>query len=239
MTMKMMVGLNGANLGTCDHKVSLGGRISFITIQLDTKANGEYLRKCIFDGPYKLTSIVIEAVTATVNAPACTEHDEADDNDIYSAVDACNTAIEMGTAMKDYKPCSEGYRICKDCGTLCKVFQEALQYLPKTTFELLQTPGTRLKTPHQGYNRVNQSGRMEAHYSFMAKIQEVLPEESSSTDQPLEQVDQNAAECVDERAALANLIANLTLDTEENKMILKQLKKANASLTLRIEECRN
>ncbi|GJU89129.1 hypothetical protein Tco_1301552 [Tanacetum coccineum] len=45
------------------------------------------------------------------------------------------------------------------------------------------------------------------------------------------QVDQNAAECVDERAALANLIANLTHDTEENKTIQKQLKKANASLT--------
>ncbi|GJV73707.1 hypothetical protein Tco_1493702 [Tanacetum coccineum] len=49
------------------------------------------------------------------------------------------------------------------------------------------------------------------------------------------QVDQNAAECVDERAALANLIANLTLDTEENKTILKQLKKANASLTQELE----
>ncbi|GKD50870.1 uncharacterized mitochondrial protein-like protein [Tanacetum coccineum] len=67
---------------------------------------------------------------------------------------------------------------------------------------------------------------LEAHYSYMAKIQEVSPEESSSTGQPLEQkddsnvtpdssnictndnqVDQNAAECVDERAALANLIA--------------------------------
>ncbi|GJX58348.1 hypothetical protein Tco_0289738 [Tanacetum coccineum] len=128
---------------------------------------------------------------------------------------------------------------------------------------------------------------LEAHYSFMAKIQEVLHEESSSTDQPLEQVqnhdennvfanerrhseqpesindtyvlekddsnvtpdssnicnndnqvDQNAAECVDERAALANLIANLTLDTEENKTILKQLKKANASLTQELKECR-
>ncbi|GKB67729.1 hypothetical protein Tco_0929141 [Tanacetum coccineum] len=66
---------------------------------------------------------------------------------------------------------------------------------------------------------------------FMAKIQEVLPAESSSTDTPLEQVQNNdeknvfanerqhsekhAAECADERAALANLIANLTLDTEE------------------------
>ncbi|GJW02596.1 integrase, catalytic region, zinc finger, CCHC-type containing protein [Tanacetum coccineum] len=129
---------------------------------------------------------------------------------------------------------------------------------------------------------------LEAHYSFMAKIQEVLPEESSSTDQPLEQVqnhdennvfanerrhseqpesindtyvlekddskvtpdssnisnndnqvDQNAAECTDEHAALANLIANLTLDTKENKTILKQLKKANASLNQELKECRN
>ncbi|GJR30655.1 retrovirus-related pol polyprotein from transposon TNT 1-94 [Tanacetum coccineum] len=64
---------------------------------------------------------------------------------------------------------------------------------------------------------------LEAHYSYMARFQEV---------------DQNAAECVDERAALANLIANLTLDTEENKMILKQLKKANASLTQELEKCK-
>ncbi|GJU26942.1 hypothetical protein Tco_1165563 [Tanacetum coccineum] len=45
---------------------------------IDTKANGEYLRKCIFDGPYKLTSVVIKAVAATVNAPAVPEHDEAE-----------------------------------------------------------------------------------------------------------------------------------------------------------------
>ncbi|GKG22120.1 hypothetical protein Tco_0384715, partial [Tanacetum coccineum] len=82
----------------------------------------------------------------------------------------------------------------------------------------------------------------------------VLPEESSSTEQPLEQVqnndennvfankrqhyEDNTVECTDERAALANLIANLTLDTEENKTILKQLKKANASLTQELKECK-
>ncbi|GKF23259.1 hypothetical protein Tco_0075581 [Tanacetum coccineum] len=70
---------------------------------------------------------------------------------------------------------------------------------------------------------------LEAHYSFMAKIQEVLLEESSSTEQPLEHVqnndennvfsnkrqhyENNTVECADERAALANLIANLTLNT--------------------------
>ncbi|GKG38340.1 hypothetical protein Tco_0460052, partial [Tanacetum coccineum] len=48
----------------------------------------------------------------------------------------------------------------------------------------------------------------------------------------------NFSECADERAALANLIANLTLDTKENKTILKKLKKANASLTQELEECK-
>ncbi|GJV01456.1 retrovirus-related pol polyprotein from transposon TNT 1-94 [Tanacetum coccineum] len=43
---------------------------------------------------------------------------------------------------------------------------------------------------------------------------------------------------VQQRAALANLIANLTLDTEENKTILRQLKKANASLTQELTECK-
>ncbi|GJR70465.1 hypothetical protein Tco_0016530 [Tanacetum coccineum] len=127
--------------------------------------------------------------------------------------------------------------------------------------------------------------KLEAHYSYMAKIQEVSPEESSSTSQPLEQVqnhdendvfanvrrhseqpesindtyvlekddsnvipdssnictndnqvDQNAAECVDERAALANLIAlKLLIDSyTKNKMELKQLKKAKCIIDSRI-----
>ncbi|GKF41568.1 hypothetical protein Tco_0124910, partial [Tanacetum coccineum] len=53
------------------------------------------------------------------------------------------------------------------------------------------------------------------------------------------QVDQNAVACVDERVALANLIANLTLDMEENKTVLKQLKKANATLTQELTECKS
>ncbi|GJS68773.1 hypothetical protein Tco_0683338 [Tanacetum coccineum] len=94
---------------------------------------------------------------------------------------------------------------------------------------------------------------LEAHYSFMAKIQEVLLEESNSTKQPLEQVQNNdennvfanerqhsendTAKCADERATLANLIANLTLDTEENKTILKH-KEIKPSLTSRTRECK-
>ncbi|GJZ37282.1 hypothetical protein Tco_0583473 [Tanacetum coccineum] len=95
---------------------------------------------------------------------------------------------------------------------------------------------------------------LEAHYSYMAKIQEVSPEESSSTGQPLEQddsnvtsdssnictndnqADQNVVECVNERDALANLIANLTLDTEENKTIFLSSKKSERISDSRIRK---
>ncbi|GJS69962.1 hypothetical protein Tco_0702803 [Tanacetum coccineum] len=78
--------------------------------------------------------------------------------------------------------------------------------------------------------------KLEAHYSFMAKIQEVLPTESSSTDTPLEQVQNNdeknvfsnerqhSENCcrmfkaVSERLLIFNCKYNL--DTEENKTIL-------------------
>ncbi|GJX34833.1 hypothetical protein Tco_0246390 [Tanacetum coccineum] len=129
-------------------------------------------------------------------------------------------------------------------------------------FELLQTPGTRLKILHQAEQGVplqaEQSDwleghrdeeideqELEAHYSYMAKDQGVSPEESmfywsdiGTGTKSLMKADQNVVECVNERDALANLIANLTLDTEENKTILKQLKKANASVTQELEKCK-
>nr|GEY19402.1 hypothetical protein [Tanacetum cinerariifolium] len=74
---------------------------------------------------------------------------------------------------------------------------------------------------------------LEAHYSFMAKIQEVVSPESNSNAEPLEQTDQNVE---DKRVALANLIANLKLDVDKNKNIQKQLKKANTSLAHELEQ---
>nr|GEZ82413.1 hypothetical protein [Tanacetum cinerariifolium] len=51
--------------------------------------------------------------------------------------------------------------------------------------------------------------------------------------------DQNDVECDDERVALANLIANLKLDVDENKKIQKQLKKANITLAQELKECKS
>ncbi|GJV02016.1 hypothetical protein Tco_1335585 [Tanacetum coccineum] len=50
------------------------------------------------------------------------------------------------------------------------------------------------------------------------------------------QIDQNAE---DEHVVLANLIANLKLDVDENKMIQKKLKKVNASLAHELKECKS
>ncbi|GJT34746.1 retrovirus-related pol polyprotein from transposon TNT 1-94 [Tanacetum coccineum] len=125
---------------------------------------------------------------------------------------------------------------------------------------------------------------LEAHYSYMAKIQEVPNEDSGTDAEPVEQVqydtddnvfandiqhfdqsesisntctvetgdsnvtpdspdmcdndtqdDQNDVECDDERVALANL----KIDVDENKKIQKQLKKANATLTQELTECKS
>ncbi|GKB44401.1 retrovirus-related pol polyprotein from transposon TNT 1-94 [Tanacetum coccineum] len=98
---------------------------------------------------------------------------------------------------------------------------------------------------------------LEAHYSFMAKIQEVHTADSGTDTEPLEQVDsnvipdlpdmydndiqtdQNAVECDDERVALANLIANLKLDVNENKKIQTQIKKLNTSLAHELTKCKS
>ncbi|GJW33251.1 retrovirus-related pol polyprotein from transposon TNT 1-94 [Tanacetum coccineum] len=80
---------------------------------------------------------------------------------------------------------------------------------------------------------------LEAHYSYMAKIQEVPTADSGTDSEPLEQNDQNVVECDDECVALANLIANLKLDVDKNKKIQKQLKKENASLTQELTECKS
>ncbi|GJZ46418.1 gag-pol polyprotein [Tanacetum coccineum] len=104
---------------------------------------------------------------------------------------------------------------------------------------------------------------LEAHYTFMAKIQEVPTADSGTDSEPLEQVqydveynvfakdrhhskqpesisNTSVVEQVDnERAALANLIAYLKLDADENKKIQKQLEKANATLTQELTECKS
>ncbi|GJX70410.1 retrovirus-related pol polyprotein from transposon TNT 1-94 [Tanacetum coccineum] len=402
---------------------------------IDTKGNGEYLRKCIFKGLYKLTSVVIEVVAATVNSLKVPQHDEVETvhnisaenklyfqaekeaifllltgigDEIYSTVDACNTANEMKFTSRDgesmesyysrfYKLMNEltgnnlqvttmqqyqnkvndirAERIAKSANPLAllvaaqpysdnyyqapkpqrsnatssstrpmseedsdpkqaqrdKDMQKNLALLAKYFKKLYKPTNSNLRTSSNSRNKTedttpryndNQSGQfgnqrtiivargketvgsqvvqqngiqcfnckgfghyakecrkpkrvkdysyhkdkmmmckqaeqgvplqaekagwledtdeeideqeLEAQYSFMVQNND----ENNVFANERQHSEKNTAECTDERAAFANLIANLTLDTEENKTILKQLKKANASLTQELKECR-
>nr|GEV05423.1 hypothetical protein [Tanacetum cinerariifolium] len=128
---------------------------------------------------------------------------------------------------------------------------------------------------------------LEAHYGYIAKIQEVPTSDLGTDSESVEQVqneagynvfanhlqhseqfesvsntclvetndsnvisnssdmceddiqnEQNDVESDDERVALANLIANLKLDVDENKKIQKQLKKENTTLAQELKECK-
>nr|GEY25751.1 ribonuclease H-like domain-containing protein [Tanacetum cinerariifolium] len=111
---------------------------------IDTRPNGDALRKCILNGPYIPTTVVVQAVAATDDSPVVLEH--------------------------------------------------------TTKYEKLS----------KGYNKMNSSTFKMSRQTYFGNSN-----------------DQNDVESDDEHVALANLIANLKLNVDENKKIQKQLKKAN------------
>nr|GEX48179.1 hypothetical protein [Tanacetum cinerariifolium] len=94
---------------------------------IDTRPNGDALRKCIFRGPYKPTSVLVQAVATTDDSPAIHEHTTVETpmnmspenkayfqaekeaihliltgigDEIYSTVDACQIAQEIWKAIE-------------------------------------------------------------------------------------------------------------------------------------------
>ncbi|GJW68821.1 hypothetical protein Tco_0123245 [Tanacetum coccineum] len=94
---------------------------------INIRPNGDSLRKCILEGPYTPTSVIIPAVPATDNAPAIPERTTVETilnmspknkahyeskkeaihllltgigDEIYSTVDACKIAHEIWIAIK-------------------------------------------------------------------------------------------------------------------------------------------
>ncbi|GJX58878.1 hypothetical protein Tco_0290268 [Tanacetum coccineum] len=310
---------------------------------IDTRPNGDALRKCILKGPYTPTIVTTPAVPATEDSPAVPEqttvetvmnmtpenraHFESEKeaihliltgigDEIYSTVDACQTAQEMWEAIerlqqaKPITPPSESASeedsdpeqaqkdkdMQKNLALIAKVLQETVQNLPHQLRTSSNTINKNVNTTlrYKNDNQTGQFGNQRAvnvvraretvgglvvqqfgiqcfnckefgHYQRMQKPKTEVPNADSGTDaEPLEQVqydtndnvfandiqlfDQSESisntcvvetECDDERVALANLIANLKLDVDENKKIQKQLKKANATLTQELTECKS
>nr|GEV83700.1 hypothetical protein [Tanacetum cinerariifolium] len=146
---------------------------------IDTKPNGDALRKCILEVETLLT------MSPENKAHYESEKEEIDlllieiGNEIYLTVDACKTAYEIQHSEQP-----------ESISNTCVV------------------------------EKVNSN---------------VILDSPDMCDKDI-QTDQNDVECDDERVVLANIIANLKLDVNENKKIQKQLKKANISLTHELKE---
>ncbi|GJR00237.1 hypothetical protein Tco_0523221 [Tanacetum coccineum] len=183
---------------------------------IDTRPNGDALRKCILTGPYTPTMVTIPAVPATeipkilpaqtsvetvMNiTPENKAHFQSEKeaihliltgigDEIYSTVDACQTAQEMWEAIE----------------RKCSLQAEQSDWLADTDEDIDEQ-------------------ELEAHYCYMAKIQEVPNVDSGTDTEPLEQ------EIDDARVALANFNANLKLDVDEITKDSKAIKeKGNAT----------
>nr|GEU72180.1 hypothetical protein [Tanacetum cinerariifolium] len=365
-----------------------------------TRPNGGALRKCILNGPYKPTTVIVQAVAVTNDSPVVAEHTTVETpmnmspvnkahfepekeaihliligigDEIYLTVDACQTAQEMWEAMERYKgkdiakpitpPSESAFEEDSNPNQAQrdKDMQKNLDLIAKYVKKIYKPTNNNLITSSNSrnknvdttpwYKNDNQSRQfrnqrmmnvagarenecrkpksvkdstyhkekmllckqakkgvplqaeqydwladtdekidkqeLEAHYSYMAKIQEVPTADTCTNSEPLEKVqngigynvfandlqhceqfesisntclvemndsnvipdspdrcdndiqnDQNDVESNDERVALANLIANLKLDVDENKKIQKQLKKANTTLAQELKECK-
>nr|GFA58897.1 hypothetical protein [Tanacetum cinerariifolium] len=322
---------------------------------VDTRPNGEALRKCILSGPYKPTTVLVHAVEATDNSLAVPEHTTLETpsnmspgnkahflakkeaihliltrigDGIYSTVDACQTAHEMWETierlqqgeslniqdpewswfvtivkqqhkldevsyhklfdiMKQYQNevnelCAE--KLARNANPLAlvataqasqdpfyqssrksKKVKDSAYHKEKMLLCKQAQQGVPLQAEQYDWladtdEEVNEQ-ELEAHYSYMAKIQEVSNADLGTDSEPVNtclvetndsnvtldspdmceddiQNEQTDVESDDERVTLANLIANLKLDVDENKRIQKQLKKENTTLAQELKECK-
>nr|GEX31764.1 integrase, catalytic region, zinc finger, CCHC-type, peptidase aspartic, catalytic [Tanacetum cinerariifolium] len=290
---------------------------------VDTRPNGEALRKCILSGPYKPTTVLVHAVKATDDSPVVLEHTTVETpmnmssenkahfleekeaihliltrigDDIYSTIDAFQTAQEIHKGKEIAKPITPPSETASEEDSdpaqaqRDKDMQKTLALIAKYFKKIYKPTNNNLRTSSNSKKKIKpkrvkdsayhkekmllckqaEQGVLlqarEAHYSYMAKIQEVPTADSGTDSETVEQVqnkagynvfanhlqhskqseyvsntylvetdvsnvipdspdmceddiqnEQNDVECDDERVALANLIANLKLDTKQAK----------------------
>ncbi|GJV01404.1 hypothetical protein Tco_1334973 [Tanacetum coccineum] len=246
---------------------------------IDTKINGEGLKKCILNGPYVPTSVLIQAVPAAEGRPAVQQHTTIETvlnmtlenkehfqsekeaifllltgigDEIYSTVDACNTANEMWIAIERLQQGESlnvqdvktnlfwefGKFTSRDGESMESYysrFYKLMNELTRNNLEVTIMQVSYIKT-QLVQSSVTSSGdetssgivsdeeidkqELEAHYGFMAKIQEVLPAESSSTDTPLEQIPYDTSDPANRFAP--DREETMTLDNESRSKLDKE-----------------
>nr|GEW81071.1 hypothetical protein [Tanacetum cinerariifolium] len=213
---------------------------------VDTRPNGEALRKCILSGPYKPTTVVVHAIEATDDSLAVLEHTTIEmpmnmspknkalflvekeaihliltgiGDDIYSTVDACQTAQEMWEAIErlqqgeflniqDLQPeWSRFVTIVKQQHKLDEVsYHKLFDILKQYQNEVNELRAEKLDMDEEVYEQ-----ELEGHYSYMARIQEVPAADSGADSVLVEHVHNDTG---------YNVFANALKHSEQSEITL-------------------
>nr|GEW08847.1 hypothetical protein [Tanacetum cinerariifolium] len=217
---------HGGNKINTSYPEKINTRTAFCLLP---RPNGEALRKCILSGPYKPTTVFVQAVDATNDSLEIPKHTTVE------------TPMNMSPENKSHFEAEKEFRNQRTVNVLGAKEKKAkrVKYFAYQKEKMLMCKqakqGVLLQAEKYDWladtDEEIDEQELEAHYSYMEKIQEVPTADTDTDSEPVEKNDQNDVESDDERVALANLIANLKLDVNENKKIQKQLKKANTTLS--------
>nr|GEV96430.1 hypothetical protein [Tanacetum cinerariifolium] len=224
---------------------------------VDTRPNGEALRKCILSVPEHTTVETPMNMSPENKAHFLAEKEAIHliltgiGDEIYSTIDACQTAQEMWEAIKrenvgskgvpqsgiqcfNYKEYGHFAKECRKPKKLADTDEEVdeqeleAQYRYKTMLDIMCLPTI--------YNILSNES-ISNTCLVETDDSNVTPDSPNMCEDDIHN-EQNNVDSDDERVALANLIANLKLDVDENKKTQKQLKKANTTLSQELKECK-
>nr|GEW42379.1 hypothetical protein [Tanacetum cinerariifolium] len=232
---------------------------------INTRPNGEALRKCILSGPYKPTTVLVQAVD---DSPAIPEHTTVDtpmSQEMWEAIERLQQGESLNIQDRTMNVagarenvgslvvqqsgiqcfnCKEFSHFAKECRKLKRVkdfayhkekmllCKQAEQDVPLQAEQYDWLADTDEEVQNDaGYNvfandlqHSEQSESVSNTCLVETNDSNVIPDSPDMYEDAI-QNDQNDVESDDEHVALANLIANLKLDVNENKKIQKQLKK--------------
>ncbi|GJW02756.1 retrovirus-related pol polyprotein from transposon TNT 1-94 [Tanacetum coccineum] len=170
-----------------------------MTLNIDSRPNGDALQKCILKGPYTQTIVTTPSVPVTENSLAVPEQ--------TTVKTIMNMTPENRAHFKSEK---EAIHLI-----LTGIRDEIY-----STVDACQKATTR--------NNLTVA-TMQVNVQFLQQLQPEWSRFVTIIKQQhkLDEDDQNDVECDDERVALANLIANFKLDVDENKKIQKIVASCN------------
>nr|GEU42822.1 reverse transcriptase domain-containing protein [Tanacetum cinerariifolium] len=203
---------NGPNFKMNGHRVKhyFGGYIpskwrSRFLRYIDTRPNGDALRKCILNGPYIPTTVVVQAVAANDDSPAIPEHTTFETpmnmspankahfesekeaihliligtgDEIYSTVDACQTAQEMFMMIvkQQHKLDEVSYHKLFD---ILRQYQKEVNELRAERLDRNANPLTLVATAQANQDPYYQTSK--SHKSYVPSPKPLIPTRSHTT----------------------------------------------------------